>query len=642
MQNMLEDLKTLLAQDDRLTVDGEIMKNKVIELALQLDQALLKRLLSIPTIKKHFFQDIGGVSVFDKIKFQRFISNKTFLPDSYTAYKNKIGLVTADDEYISESKEVLLAWPYKDCVLEGGQTNETQKRNEIFWNEILAPDEIDRLLEPKVLINIKRYMPDKTSKVVDFKRDDSGVMKENLIIKGNNLLVLHSLKKIFRGKIKLVYIDPPFNTASAANTFSYNNSFNHSAWLTFMKNRIEVARELLSQNGIFVIAIDHYELFYLGVLCDEIFGRENRMGVISVVHNPGGRQDDAFFATAHENMIFYAKDIAHAKINTFGLNDEKMSQYIKRDEYGYYKPRGFRRSGNNSKREERPKLFYPIYYDPKTEKITLEKKEGCIEILPIDEQGIERCWRWGKETLIKKMDKYIEIKITDKKIDLYIKEREDDYEGEKPKTIWDKPKYTGQTATNELKKIFGEKVFSYPKSPYLMMDILKICTSDNDIIIDFFGGSGTTAHAALELNKEDGGKRQFIICEQMDYIEQVTRERVKKIIEINKKDDFIYCELAESNKHFEKMLQKAKTTKDLESIWQLMQKKAFLSYKIDIKKINETSANFKELSLDNQKKFLTEILDKNLLYINLADIEDKDFEISKEDKENNKKFYAAR
>lgn len=194
MQNLLEELKKLLEQDERLVIDGKLLKNKIIELSLKLDADLIRLLLKSETIKTHFFQEVDRVLVFDKIKFQKFVSNKTFLPDSYTSFKNKIGLVTdprlnRGEEYLSESKEVVLAWPYKDCVLEGGMEKEDEKRDEIFYNEILVPDEIDRLLEPKVLTNFKRIDKDGEHKVTEINKND------NLIIKGNNLLALHSLKK---------------------------------------------------------------------------------------------------------------------------------------------------------------------------------------------------------------------------------------------------------------------------------------------------------------------------------------------------------------------------------------------------------------------------------------------------------------
>jgi len=231
MENLLEDLKKLLKKDERLISEGELLKNKVIELALILDKDLIKLLLSDEKMKEVFFVDVDAALIFDKDKFIRFVSNKQFLPDSYTSFKNKIGLIDDKGEFVSEKKEVVLSWPYKDCVLEGGMTKEDQKRDEIFWNEILAPDEISRLLDPQVFTNAKRIDAKGEHKLDKFKTDDNGDIKDNLIIKGNNLLALHSLKERFSGKVKLIYIDPPYNPDSPDNTFVYNNNFNESVLL---------------------------------------------------------------------------------------------------------------------------------------------------------------------------------------------------------------------------------------------------------------------------------------------------------------------------------------------------------------------------------------------------------------------------
>ena len=204
MQNLLNDLKELLKQDDRLMVEDELLKNKIIELALKLDENLIRLLLSHSRLRQHFFAEVDRVLVFDKQKFLQFVSNKAFLPDSYTAFKNKIGLT--DDggtTYLSRHRDVVLAWPYKDCVLEGGQTEEDAKRDEIFWNETLAPDDIDRLLDPKVLTNFRRIDANGDHPATEIAETD------NLIIKGNNLLALHALTRRFGGKVKLIYIDPP-------------------------------------------------------------------------------------------------------------------------------------------------------------------------------------------------------------------------------------------------------------------------------------------------------------------------------------------------------------------------------------------------------------------------------------------------
>ena len=252
--------------------EGELVKAAVIDRAWKTDHDLVRLLLGDADIKSKFFDEIEGHWIFNINTFIDYISDKNFLADSYTRFRNRIGL-NIDGKFLRERGEVSLVWPYKDCVLEGGQTKEEEKRAEIFFNEVLAQDEIDRLFDPKVLTQWKRYTVDGEQKVTEIKRDETDTIRENLIIKGNNLLALHTLKKQFRSKVKLIYIDPPYNTGS--DSFGYNDSFNHSSWLTFMKNRLDVARELLRDDGSIWINIDDDEAHYLKVLCDDIFGREN-------------------------------------------------------------------------------------------------------------------------------------------------------------------------------------------------------------------------------------------------------------------------------------------------------------------------------------------------------------------------------
>ena len=309
--HLYHELEQLLRMNSRYCMDdGTLLKNRIVEDALSLNPLLIKSLLGNDKIKAVFFQDVEGVTVFDKVKFQRFVSDTQFLGGSYTMFKNKIGLTNENGRFISESREVVLSWPYKDCVLEGGQTKEEAKRNEVFWNETLAPDEVNRLTEPKVFSHFKRYDKDGEHEVVHLTNAD------NFIIKGNNLLALHSLKKKYAGKVKLIYIDPPYNTGS--DEFGYNDNFNHSSWLTFMKNRLEVAKTLLSDKGCIFVHIDHHELYYIGVLLDSIFGVENKVQVISAkTATPAG------FKTVNpgpidvtEYILFYTK---HKNSFTFNL-----------------------------------------------------------------------------------------------------------------------------------------------------------------------------------------------------------------------------------------------------------------------------------------------------------------------------------
>ncbi|MFV0497011.1 MAG: site-specific DNA-methyltransferase [Candidatus Fimivivens sp.] len=243
MENFYETVLTVLKADDRFFAqDGTFLRNAVYEAAMQMDTKLIRLLLKNDETKNRFFTDVDGVLVFDKVEFGWVVNNRQFLPDSYTRFKNKIGLADENGALISDSGKVALVFPYKDCILEGGQTKEDQKRSEVFYNESLAPDEVDRLLYPKVLTGAKRYTADGIAENVTF--DDN----ENLIIKGNNLLAISSVLKRYEGRVKCIYIDPPYNTG--ADGFNYNDSFNHSSWL----ERV-VLIALLSTNPLFLVVI---------------------------------------------------------------------------------------------------------------------------------------------------------------------------------------------------------------------------------------------------------------------------------------------------------------------------------------------------------------------------------------------------
>ncbi len=329
MQNLYYELIELLEQDASLIIyhNGKAILNKalIIDRALKLDVSLLKILLSHENIKKQFFAEVDDITVFDKVAFQRFVNTKNFLPDSFTQFNNKIGLANEEYRYIADSREVVLVWPHKDCVLEGGQTKEDAKRNEIFYNTTLAPDEIDVLTAPKVLTKWKRFDQNGETQPATITKSD------NLIIKGNNLLALHSLKEIYAGQVKLIYIDPPFNTGN--DSFKYNDSFNHSTWLTFMKNRLEIAKEILSNSGTIVISIDQKELFYLQILCDEIFGYENRRNIITVKRSSvsGAKVINPGVVNVSEYLVIYSKNTSYwmpNKVFRKKDRDERYNSYI--------------------------------------------------------------------------------------------------------------------------------------------------------------------------------------------------------------------------------------------------------------------------------------------------------------------------
>lgn len=334
MQKIYDILIELLKTDDRyITSDGEILKNAVYEDAMKMDSSLIKLLLSDDACKSCFFIEVDGILVFDKVGFGWIINNRQFLPDSYTRCKNKIGLVDGKGDFISSSDDVVLAFPYKDCVLEGGQTREEQKKDEIFYNETLAPEEVDRLLYPKVFTSAKRYTKDGIEENITFNEND------NLIIKGNNLLVISSLLKRYEGKVKCIYIDPPYNTGS--DSFRYNDSFNHSTWLIFMKNRLEIAKRLLASDGSIYVQIDNNELHYLKVLMDEIFGAKNfQREIVWVLKGVSGYKSlTNNFVRGHDTILFYSKDKDFIFNKSYlPYSKEQLSRFSSIDEDGrYYK-----------------------------------------------------------------------------------------------------------------------------------------------------------------------------------------------------------------------------------------------------------------------------------------------------------------
>lgn len=542
-----------------------------------------------------------------------------------------------------------MVWPFKDCVLEGGMTKDDEKRKEIFFNEILAQDEIDKLFAPKVLTNWKRYTQNgptsakatvgREEKVKELKRDKDGVIQENLLIKGNNLLALHSLKKQFQGKVKLIYIDPPYNTGGDSNIFTYNNSFNHSAWLTFMKNRLEIGKQLLRNDGFIAIAIDHFELGYLLVLADEIFGRDNRLGIISVVNNPMGRNQAKYFSTINDYMVVYAKEQTKAIFNNVILDEEFYKTFNEKDSKGKYKLNNFVRigGGDENLRINKKSFWYPLYVKPDLTDISTKKKLAYVEVFPISSGNQERTWKLSKNSTEHILSELVAKREGDQ-IVIYEKYRIE--KGQKVPTIWSHKKYNANhQGIRLLESIIRNNNFSYPKSLYTVLDTLKIMTSKDDIILDFFAGSGTTGHATLKLNKEDGGDRKFILVEQLDEHIKICKERIQKVI--NSKDNFVYCELAMYNEKFVDEIKKAKNTKELFKIWDEMKEKSFLNYNVDIKKFDENLNEFNNFSLDKQKRILFDFLNKNQLYVNLSEIKDEEFKVDLDFKKINNIFYRV-
>lgn len=331
----------LKKENNYVTDSGELKKWVVLNKAQNFDEELIGLLLDNADLKEQFFVNVKGTLVFKQNLFIQFLEQKNYLNDSYTQFKNKVGL-TIDGKYLKQRNEVALVWPFKDCVLEGGQSREEDKREEIFFNEILAQDEITQLLEPKVLTNAKRIDKDTSTGSVQaiekpldqFNRDTEinkkrglpdDTITDNLIIKGNNLLALHTLKDQFTGKVKLIYIDPPYNTGNDG--FKYNDSFNHSTWLTFMKNRLEVAKQLLRDDGVIFVHCDDNEQAYLKVLMDEIFGRENFIASAPRKTGAGAAATNSEYALRkpYDFVIIHTKNKFNTKFNKLILGEKEYN-----------------------------------------------------------------------------------------------------------------------------------------------------------------------------------------------------------------------------------------------------------------------------------------------------------------------------
>jgi adenine-specific DNA-methyltransferase len=432
----------------------------------------------------------------------------------------------AKKDYSNLTKDQLLEVIYK---LEG------MKKYGLVWDEERVPEKVVTDCQDKlpVLTEVK-------GKEITTDENES----THILIEGDNYHALSVLNYTHKGKIDLIYIDPPYNTG--AKDWKYNNdyvdkqdTFRHSKWLTMINHRLQLARELLKDDGIIVCAIDHNELFTLGVLMDEIFSEENRLGIVSVVHKPEGRNQEKFFGTSNEFALFYSKNKSLSKFNKIAIDEETAEKFTENDDKGNYKLKNFIRmaDGKYATKEAKPKFYYPIYVSDDLKTISLENGKGFTAIYPIIKSGVERTWKTLPNTFL---DYLNEGNIIAKKENEEIVIYEKLYEDQVIRTHWIKKEYHAyHFGTKILDSILGEKRFNFPKSLHLIEDILKLITQkNNSIILDFFAGSGTTGHAVLNLNKKDGGNRKFILCtnNENEICEEVTYPRVKNVITGYKND----------------------------------------------------------------------------------------------------------
>ena len=635
MKNIFDTVADLLLTNDKYKAeDGKLLKAVVYSDVMAMNETLLTLLLSNKDVKETFFKDVQGTLVFDKQKFAWFMESKEFLPDSYTSYTNKIGL-THNGNFISQTNDVVLDFPYKDCVLEGGQDKDDQKRSEIFYNETIASDEISRMLAPKVFKNAKRYTavgskdllgnldPD-TIKVkeetgITFKDDD------NLIIKGNNLIALVSLLKRYEGKVKCIYIDPPYNTGS--DSFNYNDNFNHSTWLTFMKNRLEASYRLLSDDGSIWINIDDDEVHYLKVLCDEIFGRDNFVANIIWKKKFSPQNDARYFSDMHDHILLFAKNKENFKVNGLPRSEEMDSRYQNLDN----DPRGPWTSGDFSVRTYNESTDYPI-----------TTPSGRVVNPPTG-----RCWRASKEKFDEMVDEnriwFGEDGSNVPRVKRFLSEVK---QSVTPQTIWDYSEVGhNQEAIQNLNKMFGKKIFDTPKPESLLQRIIHIGSNEDDIILDFFTGSGTTAAVAHKMG------RRYIGVEQMDYIQDITVERLKKVLEgeqggISKAQNwhgggsFVYCELKEDANTLISIIQKA-TEDTIESVKAAIYANERIVPYLTKQELADADKDFENLTLEEKKQALIKLVDKNKLYVNASDMDDESYHVSDDDKKFTNSFYKG-
>lgn len=465
---------------------------------------------------------------------------------------------------------------------------------------------------------------------------------DNLIIKGNNLLALASLLKRYEGKVKCIYIDPPYNTGN--DSFNYNDNFNHSTWLTFMKNRLELARKLLRDDGVIFVQCDDNEQAYLKVLMDEIFGKENFVNCSAVVTNRGGR-DYGGIAKTHEYLLIYSKKI---NVELYQIKDlNKKFQYV--DENGGFNLMELRNRNIRFNKNNRPNLYYPFYINPNNSdendlyEISLSKKENFIELYPLESQGVNTVWRWGKE----KAEKYLNTEIKGKKKQNggFMIVQKNRLITKRQRSVWDEKEFVNERGTEHIKQMLGMYSFSYPKSEFLIQRILELSTDKNDIVLDFHLGSGTTAAVAHKMG------RRYIGIEQMDYIKDITVERLKKVIEgeqggISKAvnwqggGSFVYCELLEDAQYLVNRVQKASGHNISQIKKEIYNDKRIVPYitKADLQKAEE---EFEKASLEDKKKILLSLIDKNKLYVNYSEMEDEERHVSEEDKVFTRSFYEV-
>lgn len=631
----VNNIESILLKDSRfVSEEGTLLKNRVFEAGMKLDTFLLDLLLSHKITNDIFFKKVNNIYVFDKSKFGWTIESQDFLPDSYTAFSQNISLVDKNNQSIIDNNDVVLAFPYKDSLVEFDSTYEKEERDEVFYHEILGKQSIDTLTEPKLLSEAIRYSKNTEDELVE---DDNVVFhdSDNLLIKGNNLFALHSLLPKYKKSIKLMYWDILFNTDN--DHVPYKDSFKHSTWLTMMKNRLEVAKDLLKSDGLIFIHCDKNEDSYLKVLMDEIFERKNYITTITVQSNAiSGRR------TAHkEKTILKNKDsiLVYSKTSEFKINP----QYIQKNKWDTHY--------NSYLSETDGKFVIKRLKDVLVENNIIEKKETIRENFIDNRKFMDFCIK-NKDSIFRKVNsipKSLKKLSLDNPDEVVFKDGQMAINGRRISTL-SKSIHTvnGKETTAQLLGDFwsdidfqntqneGGKEISLPagkKPEMLIKRIIEMASNEGDIVLDAYSGSGTTAAVALKTN------RRFVAIEQLNKHYDISLSRLKNVLVGEKSGvskyldwdgggNFVSVKLKELSSEYINKITNTKTKEGLIEIYDELIGNPFVTYRVDFLKMSALVSSFNELSIDDMKRFLFSIIEKNHLYVNYNDSLDRKYNIN--------------
>ena len=644
---------------DKYLFGEELNRSKLSEDLRNYDEALLEKLFQTDFIKQHFIKEVAGQNLFQIEQLEEAILYNDYWDTSYTKYENRIGLAS-NRKFLEDSQDVVLDFPFKDGILTASMTKEDNEDgyDDAFLNEVIEKDEIDRLFDKKIFVNSKRYDENGKSTVTYFNKD-----KDNLIIRGNNLLALHSIKEKYAGSIKLIYLDPPYNTGS--DSFLYNDKFNHSTWLSFIKNRLEVARELLTDDGVIAVHIDDSEGAYLKVLMDSIFGRNSEMFTQYVLVRYADKtlKSDMDYHKQIEQIHYYKKS-----------NESVVRPVKSQEDYDYTKfSYCFQELEEPFKTIELGGKRVDIF---KKNQIKLKKTEASVD-------GLKEVWATGTILDGNSSGRFFRDYLTGRY-------DEDGYgvvyriwgigdDGNEYR-YFTGPQKEGATkgkyfqgvpiavkrgeVTTKLKPIegfidmagsFGNirheggvEMRSGKKPEKMLQEIIQRYSSENDIVLDFFGGSGSTAATAMKM------RRRFITVEQIDEQLNKLTQRLVNVVNGDKtgisKDvnwqgggSFVYTKLMPNNMGYLQDIIHSKTLDELKVVYNRMldgtdtMEPADISFRADLDKIDWLEG------FNENKRLLIKLLDKNGLYYNYSEIDDANVRelISDNDYLFNKQFYKG-